>query len=79
MKQRYVRHPSGVPPVVFWGDGNVHVDGMEFGNTREEDRKVSAEENAAAFIRHHYGGTVVGEAFQNALDLRVSDNQRGRR
>lgn len=80
MKYRYTPHPSGVPPVIFWNDGNVHVDGREFGPTRESDRKVTAEENAAAFIKHHYGGTTVSAAFAAGSDFRQAEQpQRGGR
>ncbi len=73
MKQCYTRHPSGVPPVVFWGNGNIHVDGREFGATREEDGRLTPEENASEFIRQHYGGATVAEAFRAGLDLRRFD------
>ncbi len=81
MKQRYIPHPSGIPPVTLWPDGNIHVDGREFGPTRVGDRKVTAEENASEFIAHHYGGERVTAAFQGALDLFTIANtiKRGRR
>lgn len=63
--------------MVLWQDGNVHVDGREFGPSRDaEGEPCSALENAEEFLRHHYNEATKAAALQNATDF---TGKRGKR